>query len=85
MYMCHLTTSLVLNVAFALFSVVFAFTIDMYLPCAHLSGRIFKEMDTSGDQRLDFEEFRQTLLQLDKKLKSLPATAQVASQQVNVT
>lgn len=39
-------------------------------------------MDTSGDQKLDFEEFRQTLVQLDKKLKSLPATAQVASQQV---
>ena len=41
-------------------------------------------MDTSGDQKLDFEEFKQTLLQLDKKLKSLPATAQVASQQVHV-
>ena len=38
-------------------------------------------MDTSGDQRLDFEEFKQSLKQLDRKLKSLPATAQVASQQ----
>lgn len=52
--------------------------------CVYLSTRIFTEMDTSGDQKLDFEEFRQTLLQLDKKLKSLPATAQVASQQVNI-
>ncbi len=38
-------------------------------------------MDTSGDQRLDFEEFKATLLHLDRQLKSLPATAQVASQQ----
>ena len=42
---------------------------------------MFEEMDTSGDQRLDYEEFKQSLKQLDRKLKSLPATAQVASQQ----
>ena len=40
------------------------------------------EMDTSGDHKLDFEEFQNALLKLDKRLKSLPATAQVASQQV---
>ena len=38
-------------------------------------------MDTSGDQALDIGEFRNLLRTLDHELKSLPATAQVASQQ----
>lgn len=38
-------------------------------------------MDTSGDQRLDVQEFRQLLKKLDRSMKSLPATAQVADQQ----
>jgi len=40
-------------------------------------------MDTSGDQKLDFGEFKEALKLMDRKLKSLPATAQVASQQVS--
>jgi len=43
--------------------------------------RLFEEMDTSGDQKLDFGEFKEALKLMDRKLKSLPATAQVASQQ----
>ena len=38
-------------------------------------------MDTSGDQKLDLDEFKHMLCTLDSQLKSLPATAQVASQQ----
>ena len=38
-------------------------------------------MDTSGDQRLDIEEFKELLHRLDRSMKSLPATAQVADQQ----
>ena len=38
-------------------------------------------MDTSGDQRLDIEEFNELLDRLDRSMKSLPATAQVADQQ----
>ncbi len=38
-------------------------------------------MDTSGDQMLDLDEFKKMLITLDSQLKSLPATAQVASQQ----
>lgn len=38
-------------------------------------------MDTSGDQALDIGEFKNLLRTLDHELKSLPATAQVASQQ----
>ena len=48
----------------------------------HTHTRIFKQMDTSGDQRLDYNEFVETLKKMDRNLKSLPATAQVASQQV---
>ena len=43
--------------------------------------RFFSEMDTSGDQMLDIDEFKQLLRTLDHELKNLPATAQVASQQ----
>ena len=43
--------------------------------------RLFSEMDTSGDQRLDIEEFKELLHRLDRSMKSLPATAQVADQQ----
>ena len=45
--------------------------------CVIFLDRIFRAMDTSGDQRLDFEEFKEALRQIDHKLKSLPATAQV--------
>ncbi len=38
-------------------------------------------MDTSGDHMLDINEFKKMLVTLDAQLKSLPATAQVASQQ----
>ena len=38
-------------------------------------------MDTSGDQRLDIQEFKELLRRLDRSMKSLPATAQVADQQ----
>lgn len=43
--------------------------------------RMFEAVDTSGDQKLDFAEFRDMLAKMDRQLKSLPATAQVASQQ----
>ena len=43
--------------------------------------RLFSEMDTSGDQRLDIEEIKELLHRLDRSMKSLPATAQVADQQ----
>ena len=46
-------------------------------------GRMFEAVDTSGDQKLDFAEFRDMLAKMDRQLKSLPATAQVASQQVS--
>ena len=42
---------------------------------------MFEHTDTSGDQKLDYEEFVAVLKQMDRNLKSLPATAQVASQQ----
>ncbi|PRP84816.1 putative NADH-ubiquinone oxidoreductase C3A11.07, mitochondrial-like [Planoprotostelium fungivorum] len=44
-------------------------------------GRIFEEVDKDGDSRVSEEEFRELFKQADMKLKSLPATAQVASQQ----
>ena len=44
--------------------------------------RLFASTDTSGDQKVDYEEFVQILKTMDRNLKSLPATAQVASQQV---
>lgn len=43
--------------------------------------RLFMEADISGDQLIDINEFKQLLHKLDRQLKSLPATAQVASQQ----
>ncbi|KAL7746528.1 hypothetical protein RI367_008178 [Sorochytrium milnesiophthora] len=45
-----------------------------------LDKRFFK-YDTDGNGALDMEEFKQLLKDVDTKLKSLPATAQVASQQ----
>ena len=50
----------------------------MFLPPC----RMFEEMDVSGDQKIDYDEFVAMLKQMDRRLKSLPATAQVASQQV---
>ena len=52
---------------------------DTLLQCETL----FEHTDTSGDQKLDYEEFVAVLKQMDRNLKSLPATAQVASQQVS--
>lgn len=43
---------------------------------------MFEETDVSGDQKIDYDEFVAMLKQMDRRLKSLPATAQVASQQV---
>ena len=45
------------------------------------ANRLFTEVDTSGDQLIDLQEFKQMLKTLDGQLKNLPATAQVASQQ----
>eukprot|EP01114_Cavostelium_apophysatum_P020040 TRINITY_DN660_c0_g2_i3.p1 TRINITY_DN660_c0_g2~~TRINITY_DN660_c0_g2_i3.p1 ORF type:complete len:624 (+),score=111.34 TRINITY_DN660_c0_g2_i3:535-2406(+) len=42
---------------------------------------LFEEADTNKDQRLSLEEFKNILNKVDSKLKMLPATAQVASQQ----
>lgn len=47
--------------------------------------RLFESTDTSGDQKLDYDEFVTILKKMDRNLKNLPATAQVASQQVNKT
>ena len=44
--------------------------------------RMFQQVDISGDQKIDYEEFVAMLKLMDRRLKSLPATAQVASQQV---
>lgn len=44
--------------------------------------RMFQQMDVSGDQKIDYKEFVAMLQLMDRRLKSLPATAQVASQQV---
>ncbi len=44
--------------------------------------RLFASTDTSGDQQVDYEEFVAILKKMDRNLKNLPATAQVASQQV---
>ena len=43
---------------------------------------MFEQVDVSGDQKIDYEEFVAMLKLMDRRLKSLPATAQVASQQV---
>jgi NADH dehydrogenase FAD-containing subunit len=42
--------------------------------------RNFKKFDTSGDGYLDIEEFQKLLAESDKKITSLPPTAQVAGQ-----
>lgn len=49
-----------------------------------LTFRMFEQMDVSGDQKIDYEEFVAMLKLMDRSLKSLPATAQVASQQVSL-
>ncbi|ORZ40773.1 hypothetical protein BCR44DRAFT_123716 [Catenaria anguillulae PL171] len=41
----------------------------------------FERLDANGDKKLSVDEFKQLLGEVDKQLKSLPATAQVASQQ----
>lgn len=43
--------------------------------------KIFNESDKGGDKKLDLQEFKEALRRLDSKLKSLPATAQVADQE----
>ena len=43
---------------------------------------MFEQVDVSGDQKIDYDEFVSMLKLMDRRLKSLPATAQVASQQV---
>ena len=45
--------------------------------------RMFEEVDVSGDQKVDYKEFVTILKTMDRNLKNLPATAQVASQQVS--
>ena len=42
---------------------------------------MFNEYDKSGDKKLDLQEFKDAMRRLDSKLKSLPATAQVADQE----
>lgn len=49
--------------------------------CAVFSRRAFAVADVDKDQRLTVEEFHNFLALVDKELKSLPATAQVAAQQ----
>ena len=46
---------------------------------------MFQQMDVSGDQKIDYDEFVAMLKLMDRRLKSLPATAQVASQQVRLS
>ena len=43
--------------------------------------RLFEKADQDGSCNLDLNEFRLALKEVDRELKSLPATAQVASQQ----
>ena len=50
-------------------------------PSTHTQNRIFAESDKTGDKGLDLQEFKDAMRRLDRKLKSLPATAQVADQQ----
>lgn len=59
----------------------FSFVIH-WTSCDHLSpNRIFAESDKGGDKKLDLQEFKDAMHRLDRKLKSLPATAQVADQE----
>ena len=44
---------------------------------------MFDQIDVSGDKKIDYKEFVAMLKLMDRSLKSLPATAQVASQQVS--
>ena len=55
--------------------------LDLFCGCVI---RLFEDTDTSGDQKLDYDEFLEILKKMDRNLKSLPATAQVASQQVQL-
>jgi len=43
--------------------------------------RAFEKADKNKDERLSVEEFKEILGEIDRELKSLPATAQVATQQ----
>ena len=43
--------------------------------------KAFNEVDKDGNKRLNMHEFREVLKKVDSKLRSYPATAQVASQQ----
>ena len=43
--------------------------------------RAFTEVDKDGNHKLNMNEFREILKKVDSKLRSYPATAQVASQQ----
>ena len=43
--------------------------------------RAFEKADKNKDERLSLEEFKDILAEVDSELKSLPATAQVATQQ----
>ena len=43
--------------------------------------RAFSEVDKDGNKRLNMNEFREILKKVDSKVRSYPATAQVASQQ----
>ena len=48
---------------------------------SHKVGNLFDDFDTNHDGVLSLEEFTQCLKIVDSKIKTLPATAQVASQQ----
>ena len=43
--------------------------------------RAFEKADKNKDERLSIDEFKEILAEIDSELKSLPATAQVATQQ----
>ena len=58
--------------------------VALHVTCMSFSCRLFKSTDTSGDQKLDYDEFVAILKKMDRNLKNLPATAQVASQQVRL-
>jgi len=44
-------------------------------------GELFRKIDVSGDERLDLEEFKNLLQEVDKNITSFPQTAQVASKE----
>lgn len=68
----------------ALFLSAISITLVPFLPSPFLPLRLFESTDTSGDQKLDYGEFVVILKKMDRNLKNLPATAQVASQQVHI-